>query len=239
MGDEIAAPVEPDQDLIELPGAPRWLDLAIAASGVKEVEGSDDCPEIMGYYADAGYPQIAHDETPWCAAFACAMLERAGFNSPKTLAARQFLRWGKPLKNGKPGAICVFSRGSPRGWQGHVAFYLEETATYIRVLGGNQRDAVSAAWYPKSRLLGYRWPVTATNSRTTKAVVGGTVGALATGAAAVVQTLATSPDQVTAIGTELKTTGVPWLSIVGSLLVIAALVAVAYAHRDDLKKNGK
>jgi uncharacterized protein (TIGR02594 family) len=241
MGDEIVndEPETTEPEKVELPGAPRWLDLAIASSGVKEVEGAHDSPEVMAYYADAGYPEIQHDETPWCAAFACAMIERAGFASPKTLSARQFLRWGKPLKKGRPGAICVFSRGNPRGWQGHVGFYLDEDVTRIRVLGGNQSDAVRAAWYPKPRLLGYRWPVTARNSRTTKGVAVGTVGALAGGAAAIAQTVAETSPQVTAIGAEMKTTGIPWLQIVGSLLVIGALIAVAYAHRDDLKKNGK
>lgn len=224
---------------IKTPRAPRWLDMAIEASGTKEKDGAHDNPEIMRYYRDAGHPEIRHDETPWCAAFACAMLERAGQASPKTLSARDFMRWGKPLEKPKPGALCVFSRGDPRGWQGHVAFYLEEDATRIRVLGGNQADTVSATWYPKSRLLGYRWPVTAANSRTTKGVAVGTIGALATGAATVAQTVASSPEHVTAVGVELKNTGLPWLSIIGSVLVVAALIAVAYAHADDLKKNGK
>jgi hypothetical protein len=67
----------------------------------------------------------------------------------------------------------------------------------------------------------------------------GTVGALATGAATVAQTVAESPESITAVGMEMKNTGLPWLSIIGSVLVIAALIAVAYAHADDLKKNGK
>ena len=39
---------------------------------------------------------------------------------------------------------------------GHVAFYVGETATQIKVLGGNQSNSVSVANYPKSRLLGFR-----------------------------------------------------------------------------------
>lgn len=241
MGDE-NKPLDADSadiETVRLPSIPGWFALAAAASGVKEIGGGHDSPEVMAFYRDAGHPEIKHDETPWCAAFVCAMLERAGQASPKTLSARDFLRWGKKLDKPKPGAIVVFSRGDPRGWQGHVAFFLEEDATRIRVLGGNQANAVSAVWYPKSRLLGYRWPVTPTNSRTTKGVAVGTVGAVATGAAAVAQTVANSAGQVTAIGAELKGTGMPWLAIIGSILVIGALVAVAYAHRDDLKKNGK
>jgi hypothetical protein len=39
-----------------------------------------------------------------------------------------------------------------------VAFYVSETATHIKVLGGNQSNQVKESNYPKSRLIGYRWP---------------------------------------------------------------------------------
>jgi hypothetical protein len=45
-----------------------------------------------------------------------------------------------------------------------VGFYLEETDTHIKVLGGNQQNMetklfeVSEKYYPKSELLGYRIP---------------------------------------------------------------------------------
>ena len=47
---------------------------------------------------------------------------------------------------------------------GHVGFYLSETESEIKVLGGNQQDAVtqvfqvSEKFYPKANLLGYRLP---------------------------------------------------------------------------------
>jgi len=45
-----------------------------------------------------------------------------------------------------------------------VGFYLDETETHIKVLGGNQQNPeteiieVSEKYYPKSELLGYRIP---------------------------------------------------------------------------------
>ena len=63
----------------------------------------------------------------------------------------------------------MFSRGDPRGTEGHVGFYLGEDAGGIQILAGNQGDAVSIGIEPKSRLLGFRTPVTAMNSRTMKA----------------------------------------------------------------------
>ncbi len=235
----VAAAPDDDPERIELRRVPRWLDLAIAAEGVREIPGDHDEPEIMRFYADAGHPEIRHDEVAWCAAFVCAMLERGGAASPKTLSARDFMRWGKPLAKPRPGCVCVFSRGDPRGWMGHVGFYLDEDATRVRILGGNQRDAVSACWMPKARLLGYRWPVTAANSRTGKGVVAAIGGAVASGAAAVTQAVSDAPQQTIAIGSEMKGMGLPWLALVGSLITIAALVAIAWAHRDDLAKNGK
>ncbi|MCB1510794.1 MAG: TIGR02594 family protein, partial [Hyphomicrobiaceae bacterium] len=41
---------------------------------------------------------------------------------------------------------------------GHVAFLLGETGTDVILLGGNQSNRVTIAAYPKSRLLGLRWP---------------------------------------------------------------------------------
>ncbi len=219
---------------IEIPGAPKWLDLAIAASGVKELAGEHDNPEILRYYRDAGHPEIRHDEVAWCAAFSCAMLERAGVASPKTLSARDFMRWGKKLDAPRQGCICVFSRGDPRRWQGHVGFFLEEKGDRIRILGGNQSDAVSAMWIPKSRLLGYRWPVTASNSRTMKAASMGAVGTALT-------QLAPVADNVKDIGGQFKALGefTPVLTFVGTALIILALIAVVKARLDDAREKGR
>lgn len=72
--------------------------------------------------------------------------------------ARSYLNYGEKITKPKYGAVVVFSRGTSSG---HVAFYLDETKDSVLVLGGNQGNAVTKAWYPKSRLLGYRWPVVA------------------------------------------------------------------------------
>lgn len=218
---------------------PKWLELARCEIGKKEVKGNGDNPDIMQYYIDAGHPEIEHDEVSWCAAFVCSQIERSGYASPKTLAARGLLRWGKVLDKPKVGCVAVFWRNSRNGWQGHVGFYLGEDGNNIKLLGGNQSDQVSITTIPKSRLLGYRWPVTATNSRTTKSVVGGAAGAIVAGGSAVVEIVAQSPETAIKVGTELKSTGIPWMVVAGSIVVIMALAIIAYAHWDDLKKNGK
>lgn len=146
-------------------GAP-WMDLAQAAIGTKEIAGFKDNPEIMSYYADAGHPNTAHDETPWCAAFVSAMLERSGCANPKTLLARDFLEYGESLSEPEEGCIVVFWRVSPNSWQGHVGFVTEWTATTVKVLGGNQADSVNVQTFKRSQVLGYRRPVSATKTVT-------------------------------------------------------------------------
>lgn len=100
---------------------------------------------------------MKHDSVPGCAAFVGAMLKRAGLEPSGSLAARSYLKWGKALKAPRQGCIAVFSRGRS-SWQGHVAFFVREEGGRLVCLGGNQSDRVSLAPYPKSRLLGLRWP---------------------------------------------------------------------------------
>ena len=71
--------------------------------------------------------------------------------------ARSYLRWGAALDEGRFGAVAVLSRGSDPA-AGHVGFLLGETDAHFVLLGGNQGDAVGVAAFPKTRLLGFRWP---------------------------------------------------------------------------------
>ena len=96
---------------------------------------------------------------PWCAAFANAVLNKAGYQGTGSLLARSFLGYGIPTTYPREGDIAVFSRGKNSS-AGHVGFYVgEETVDgvkYIKVLGGNQNKEVSVAYYPANKLLGYR-----------------------------------------------------------------------------------
>ena len=96
---------------------------------------------------------------PWCAAFANAILKKAGHEGTGSLMARSFLSYGKKTWRPSKGDIVVFKRGRSRS-SGHVGFYMGETVVrgvrYILVLGGNQRKAVNVAMYPKRKVLGYR-----------------------------------------------------------------------------------
>jgi hypothetical protein len=81
--------------------------------------------------------------------------------------AASYATYGKPSKF-NPGAVIVIKRkktgadsatGSRAGF--HVGFLLRATATHYYILGGNQRNQVKRAWYPKKRydVKAIRWPV--------------------------------------------------------------------------------
>jgi uncharacterized protein (TIGR02594 family) len=142
---------------------PEWYSLALAERGVKEAPGPANNPVVQAYYSDAGHPETIHDSVPWCAAFVGAMLARAGLATSGSLAARSYLKWGRNLERPRQGCIVVLKRGNS-SWQGHVAFFVREEGRALVCLGGNQSDRVSFATYPKARVLGYRWPVSASGS---------------------------------------------------------------------------
>ena len=138
---------------------PRWLALAWGDLGVAETPGADHTRRVVRYYADVGHAQITNDETAWCAAFLGSCLERAGLASTRSLMARSYLTWGEPLGEFRTGAIAVLSRTADPTL-GHAGFLIGETADSIILLGGNQSDAVTVEVFPRSRLLGLRWPTT-------------------------------------------------------------------------------
>lgn len=174
---------------------PLWLTNARKLVGLKEIVGSRHEPEVVEFFAEAGHPEIHDDETAWCAAFANAMLRRAGYAGTGSLAARSFLTWGEALSEPKLGCITVFKRGNST-YQGHVAFFLRDLGNSVEILGGNQGNAVSVITKSKDDLLGYRWPVVtaapitqkvATGKETAKAAGGVAVGTgIAAGAKAAV-----------------------------------------------------
>lgn len=137
---------------------PDWIDVARREIGAREIPGASDNPRIVAFFRDAGHPEVEDDETAWCAAFLCAVLERSGIVSPRTVRARDFLTWGRALAEPVPGAIAVFWRDSPASTAGHVGIYLSHTAAKIEILGGNQSGAVTVERMPASHLLGFRWP---------------------------------------------------------------------------------
>ena len=141
-----------------------WMIIAQQEMGVNEIPGSGNNPRVLQYLrstTNLNRSATSKDETPWCSAFVNWCLEQSGNERTKNALARSWLGWGQAVDTPRRGCIVVFQREKKFG---HVGFYLEETETHIKVLGGNQQNPetkifeVSEKYYPKSELLGYRIP---------------------------------------------------------------------------------
>ena len=140
------------------------FDLAQRFTGIKEVGGNVDNPQIMAMLKlDMNWP--TEDEVPWCSAFANYICWLARLPRSKDLRARSWLNvgFGIPLDAAERGDIVVIKRGKgeqpgPENTtaQGHVGFYAGRFGEFIEILGGNQSDTVKVSRYPANRLLGVR-----------------------------------------------------------------------------------
>ena len=136
---------------------PPWLTLARSYLGMREVKGTQHNPTILRWWA-AIRSTIRDDETPWCAAFTGGVLEESGFRSSRSPAARSYINWGARLDYDALGCVVILSR-PPSPWSGHVGFLAGSSPMGVVLLGGNQGDAVSLAWFPRGRVIGRRWPM--------------------------------------------------------------------------------
>lgn len=138
------------------------FDLAQRFTGIQEVGGSVDNPQILAMLKlDNSWPE--NDEVPWCSGFVNYIAWLARAPRSKDLRARSWLTIGRgiPLVDAVPGDVIVLKRGSDAGPEiidapGHVGFYAGVTDNLIEVLGGNQSDTVKISRYPRDRLLGVR-----------------------------------------------------------------------------------
>ncbi|NIX75403.1 TIGR02594 family protein [Microvirga terricola] len=141
---------------------PVWLTSALREirQGVAEFPGPGSNAVILNYRKIAKIDIKGDDsDVSWCAIGANAMLEENSIVGTRSAMARSFLYHKSCVTLDRPmiGAITVLS--SSRGpASGHVGFYVGESGEYIYLAGGNQNDSWSIAGFPRSRVLGYRWP---------------------------------------------------------------------------------
>ncbi|QDC11288.1 TIGR02594 family protein [Oceanicola sp. D3] len=126
--------------------------------GLSEWPGTKHNPEVIAFFEASGHGNVRDDETPWCAAFVGAVLAEIGLTGTGKLNARSYLDWGEKVEfsAARPGDVVVLWRGSPDGWQGHVAFLVGFNGDKVILRGGNQGNKVSDQRYPVSRILGIR-----------------------------------------------------------------------------------
>lgn len=134
--------------------------------GLEEVAGHVDNPQIMAMLRlDAAWPES--EQVPWCSAFVNYICWLANLPRSRKLNARSWLDVGRAvdLADAQIGDIVVLSRGTNPA-NGHVGFYagmqLESPTPgaalvpSVRLLGGNQGDAVSIGVFPAPRVIGVR-----------------------------------------------------------------------------------
>ncbi|OIQ52145.1 hypothetical protein BerOc1_00618 [Pseudodesulfovibrio hydrargyri] len=140
------------------------FDMAQRFVGVREVPGSQSNPAVLAMLKlDDDWPE--GDDVPWCSAFANYVAWLLRLPRSKSLMARSWLKVGRAVGGeAEPGFdVVVLKRGTGKqpgpevlDAPGHVGFYAGEENGRVLVLGGNQKDEVNIAAYPKSRVLGIR-----------------------------------------------------------------------------------
>lgn len=132
----------------------KHIEIAKSLIGISEIKGAKHHPEILQFWRDIKRGGIKDDETPWCAAFVGACLERAGIKSSRFESAKSYLEWGEKLNAPAVGCVVVFTRTGG----GHVGFVIGQDAKgNLQVLGGNQSDQVNVRTFGRDRVTGYRW----------------------------------------------------------------------------------
>jgi uncharacterized protein (TIGR02594 family) len=143
---------------------PTWLAHARTLIGVAEIPGARHNATIVGWVKQLWAWLGLNDETPWCGTFVAHCLMAVGIQwAKKGFRALEWKSYGVPGHvGGAPGlgAIAVLQREGG----GHVGFVTGRTADglFVRILGGNQGNRVSEAWFETSRVVAYRTPTSLT-----------------------------------------------------------------------------
>lgn len=146
-------------------GAP-WMRVALAEMGVMEASGRANNKRIIEYHAATSLGSKA-DSVPWCASFVNWVLEQVNMRGTRSAAAASFRDWGSALETPRYGAIIQLQQkrrsndratGSSSG--NHVAFFISQTSTHIKLLGGNQSDSVKESNFSLASydVRAIRWP---------------------------------------------------------------------------------
>lgn len=143
---------------------PAWLAEARRHIGQREIPG----PASNGWIRDMWlslkggawyWRTYGEDDTelPWCGAFVARCMQAAGREYPARYAsALAWASWGEAVPGPSYGAIAVLTRNGG----GHVGIVtaVSRDGRRIQLLGGNQGDSVSEAWFNAERVAAYRVP---------------------------------------------------------------------------------
>jgi uncharacterized protein (TIGR02594 family) len=132
---------------------PEWIDIARNDLGSTESLGPNDSPLIRKALAKLNGLWLKGQ--PWCGSIMAYWMQQCALPYPKDYyRAISWAGWGTAC-GPVVGAVVVFRRDGG----GHVGICIgRDRRGYLRVLGGNQGDAVKESLFDPKRVLAYRWP---------------------------------------------------------------------------------
>ena len=142
-------------ELIHVANARKYI-------GTVEVKGTKHNPKILAltvkaFAATGKKSWINEDDTPWCGSYLGGVFAESGLGHkiPKEFyRAREWESAGTKLTRPAYGCIVTFTRDGG----GRVGIVVGKTkAGMLKVLGGNQSDAVNIADFDPKRVTSYRW----------------------------------------------------------------------------------
>lgn len=129
-----------------------WVKIAEGEIGQREVSGNLDNQRIVEYHSVTTLKAKA-DAVPWCSSFVNWVLNKSGYPITRSAAAKSWATYGQETKP-VPGCIVVMKRTGGN----HVGFYVSSNDKVVRVLGGNQSNAVNIKSFAKENVYAYRLP---------------------------------------------------------------------------------
>lgn len=108
-------------------------------------------------YRTAATTTASADDSMAAAAFVSWCLEIAGEKSAKSCAARSYLKWGRASSSFAVGSIVVIQQGD-KHWQSDIGIVDAVLGANLRVISLGADGVACLAKFPKSRIIGNRWP---------------------------------------------------------------------------------
>ena len=133
----------------------KHVEIARKYIGIKEIGSTNRGKEIDEWATSLSGKWLIGQ--PWCGTFGAQVFKEAGLSAkvPKDFfRAKEWENAGTRLTKPAYGCVVTFTRDGG----GHVGFVVGKTKTgMLKVLGGNQSNAVTIQDFDPKRVTSYRW----------------------------------------------------------------------------------
>lgn len=145
-----------DRKLVEAPEEtmPPWLAEMTRRMGLHERTHNRTLSSWLRAGRYLGNPA----KLPWCGdavetCFARTLVDEPLPNNP--FWAQAWAEFGREISI-TVGAVGVIRWSSKAG---HVGFVVDWTPAQVKLRGGNQSNMIKDAWFPRSKFIAFRWPI--------------------------------------------------------------------------------